>query len=133
MIKRSIKFRAWVDGKKVYPVADVTNNLHEMPTDTLFEQFIGLTDKDSTEIYEGDYIRRRNYVYLVKWDNSEARFAYVSVGRFSKGWSGLIEKTDQYFITGFFAEDARNVSKVIGNMHETVLEFCNDKIINNGK
>lgn len=48
-----------------------------------YMQYIGVEDKNKTEIYEGDIVRLpydEDGVYTIKWDDDTARFAILQTG-----------------------------------------------------
>lgn len=64
---REIKFRAWDDGKMIYPVgalADIKRFFRIIREDAVLMQYTGLKDKNGKEIYEGDYVTMNEFTVI---------------------------------------------------------------------
>lgn len=91
-------------GKRVYSIVSDAGMRNDIQADTLGE-FTGLNDKNGTPIYEGDIVKRNEFVYKVAYDDkSFASFV-------------LIRKQDMF--RHYFGEamDA-SACEVIGNIYD---------------
>lgn len=87
------------------------------------EQYTGLKDRNGKEIYEGDIIKRHNYIYLILWGNEIAGFNARCIGRekdFEEGYEP-VEKEKHYLIG-----HRDGITEICGNVHETP-ELINKK------
>lgn len=119
-MSRELKFRVWEEREKAYNtwdyVLDTLGNLFRNvygaligcdKKDYIVEQYTGLKDRHSTEIYEGDVVL--DYydgedAFIVKWDEDTARF--------------ILTGTDNIAAVSFDNFDPDIDLEVIGNIHE---------------
>ena len=114
---REIKFRVWVNKRKKYLQKDESYVLpvinqgkllvgidynNKMFMGDVLEQYTGLKDKNSVEIYEGDEMNYGVYNVVVYWNNKK-------VGYYMKFKDGLSKQLN-YRLNDF---------EVIGNIHES--------------
>ena len=132
---REIKFRAW-DGKSIiylhqhkgdFPLCLVWENdkcvLMEFEAghddnldNAILMQYTGLKDKNGKEIFEGDFIKDKEHIYIVSWHDEMATFVIKR-----KGW--------MFILYHFFKEGLNNNDcEVIGNIYENYNLLENEKI-----
>lgn len=126
-MKRTYKFRAWVEGNEMVRVSgiqfepdsplskpciiDERNDIHQLKDIELME-WTGFKDEKGNDIYENDIIRLNDIKYIVKWDlNCSVYIAYQIQG---KG-DGIMN---------LFYLVINNSSEVIGNI------FQNPELLN---
>ena len=107
-MNREIKFRAFDDGKMIYPT-NALSNLNRffrlIREDAILMQYTGLKDRNDKEIYEGDILRMKNVGWkytLVKFNNGVFAF-------FTTEYEYLTPLVPQYWEEG----------EVVGNIYET--------------
>jgi len=117
---REIKFRAWVNnskkfeaiefigaGQRTFPVY-TKGNKYWFPMQGVLEQYTGLKDKNSVDVYEGDYIKAKSTIYKIEWFNT----AFWAIPESGYGSSQPISSLYEY-------EDGMAYKvEVIGNIHE---------------
>ena len=84
-MNREIKFRAWNGEQMVFPDYIDRNGLAWWKENSIrtnsdkVMQFTGLTDRNGTEIYEGDIMQHANPFptpFVVNWIDEECMFAF---------------------------------------------------------
>lgn len=90
MQKREIKFRVWDDHNKkmVFPeYIEIPSTLayansrdieDGIPVNGLLSQFTGINDQKGTMIYEGDYFREGDDVFICHWINEIGVFTWLT-------------------------------------------------------
>ena len=113
MENREIKFRAWDKKEKHFVYFElfsgVNNHTPPIYKDAdleYWQQYTGLKDKNSKEIYEGDILKKDDNIFLNEWNNKEARF-------------------DRIKISGSPEFDNVNTLEIIGNFYK------NPELLNN--
>ncbi len=80
---RQRKYRAWYDGKMIYPVGalcDVRRFFRVIPENAELMDFTGFADKNLKEIYDGDILQDENGdKYFVKWLNGAFLIEYIGL------------------------------------------------------
>ena len=128
---RAIKFRAWDDGEKRWlhgyepggmgcnicgEVIALGGWLSEVPleryNDVVIEQYIGLTDKNGREIYEGDILEFRDF------DGVEPSIDLVVIEWGFGGWMGRYDGSEDTEMIDDLCIDGHVDGTVIDNIHD---------------
>lgn len=133
---RTIKFRAYhpivgmsekievtfAHGIRLVP-SDIDQGRNDLgDSDWILMQFTGLTDKNGTEIYEGDIVKSERAggtcFGIIEWFDYTYRVAYKI-----RHDPGLPEKREEYLCSGYIESD----HQVIGNI------YCNPSLLERAK
>jgi len=125
--KREIKFRAWIPDLKEITydnfTVDSNGEVYTLNGDFLegaiLMQYTGLKDKNGTEIYEGDIVSTTTR-FMEHYTTHIKKIIWASKGGFHAEGTTCDNLTE--FITD---TSGRNISEVIGNIHE------NPELLNN--
>lgn len=111
---RDLKFRVWSKTlKRFVPIWSTIETrrddvLRPINYDFIIEQYTGIKDKNSVDVYEGDYIKAKSTIYKIEWFNT----AFWAIPEIGYGSSQPISSLYEY-------EDGMAYKvKVIGNIHE---------------
>lgn len=102
---REIKFRAWDDGKMIYPYGALSNIgrfFRVIREDAIIMQYTGLNVKNGKEAYHKDFVRSGIRIYLIEWQVEEARF-WLAPQNHSGSWK--------------FMDELKSM-EIIGNIYE---------------
>lgn len=118
---REIKFRAWLKhAKTMLPNDRIAVYLRDVVSDDMvhYMQYTGLTDKNGTEIYEGDIVIFKNHAYLVMIYFNGCQFQAYKMrdGELVKSYRysmSLITKPSKDGFSGVVGQ-----VEVLGNIHE---------------
>lgn len=124
---REIKFRAWDEiknekGKMHYfdKMTMCDNGLffgnsnfdldenHNDDKNAVIMQFTGLKDKNGKDIYDSDLLKGFGKLWIVNWQNEEARFLLLPSTGNSDSWKFM---------------DEVNIMEIVGNIYEPPTDF----------
>lgn len=121
-MEREIKFRAWdkvtramytdQDSKGMWQVPVANNGVIKSSDEIILMQFVGIYDKNSTPVYEGDiYKVANNQEYIVKWID------FCEYGNDTYFATFVLWQSEQVAFP--FDQYAVENGIVIGNIHQT--------------
>jgi glutathione peroxidase-family protein len=115
---RVIKFRAWEPETEMGKPGNMSYNqafcfsqiIH--PDGVVVEQFTGLLDKNSKEIYEGDIVEWNSKKWVINWNKKNCQYFLQDMLSIKE----LIPCGEWHFCR----ERMEKHSKVVGNIHENL-------------
>jgi uncharacterized phage protein (TIGR01671 family) len=113
-MSRQIKFRAWDIHLNKYVKFNLIGRVEFNDNSYVFEQFIGLTDKNGKDIYEGDILVMPDG-NPPEYSNSIAIVEYVG-SCYCYRYTHIMRAEPIFNLVDFSAAD--NNAEIIGNIHE---------------